>query len=158
MPATQQTKPTRYSSTYEDDTYQYRHIILDKSMVSLIPKNRLMDECEWRALGIKQGPHWEHYLIHKPEPFVLMFRRLLKYRVEPDPSMQQQNTHFPTTRIPISATMNTSTNYPLGDSTNTKNNTIIRGGLRVAVNHYKMINSNINEEFNESGFESHCDG
>jgi cyclin-dependent kinase regulatory subunit CKS1 len=35
-------------------------------MVSLIPKNRLMDECEWRALGIKQGPHWEHYLIHKP--------------------------------------------------------------------------------------------
>ena len=35
-------------------------------MVPLIPKNRLMDECEWRALGIKQGPHWEHYLIHKP--------------------------------------------------------------------------------------------
>jgi hypothetical protein len=35
-------------------------------MVPLIPKNRLMEECEWRALGIKQGPHWEHYLIHKP--------------------------------------------------------------------------------------------
>ncbi len=50
----------------EDDSYQYRHVILDKAMVSLIPKNRLMDECEWRALGIKQGPHWEHYLIHKP--------------------------------------------------------------------------------------------
>jgi cyclin-dependent kinase regulatory subunit CKS1 len=50
----------------EDDTYQYRHVILDKGMVSLIPKNRLMDECEWRALGIKQGSHWEHYLIHKP--------------------------------------------------------------------------------------------
>ncbi len=74
-----------------------------------------------------------------------MFRRLLKYRIEPDPSMQQQNTHFPTTRIPISATMNTSLNYPLGDSTNM----IHRGGFRVAVNHYKMINSNINEEFNE---------
>lgn len=57
----------RYSSNLdEDDTYQYRHIILDKGMVSLIPKNRLMDECEWRALGIKQGAHWEHYLIHKP--------------------------------------------------------------------------------------------
>jgi len=50
----------------EDDVYQYRHVILDKDMVPLIPKNRLMDECEWRALGIKQGPHWEHYLIHKP--------------------------------------------------------------------------------------------
>ncbi|CAF0858609.1 unnamed protein product [Rotaria sp. Silwood1] len=158
MPSNQQIKPPRYSSTYEDDTYQYRHIILDKSMVSLIPKNRLMDECEWRALGIKQGPHWEHYLIHKPEPFVLMFRRLLKYRIEPDPSTQQQNTHFPTTRIPISATMNTSTNYPLGDSTNIKNSMFMRGGLRMAVNHFKMINSNVNEEFNESGFESHCDG
>jgi len=78
-----------------------------------------------------------------------MFRRLLKYRIEPDPSMQQQNTHFPTTRIPISATMNPSSNYPLGDSTNTKLNMIHRGGFRVAVNHYKMINSNINEEFNE---------
>ena len=50
----------------EDDTYQYRHVILDKNMASLIPKNRLMDEYEWRALGIKQGPHWEHYLIHEP--------------------------------------------------------------------------------------------
>ncbi len=89
-----------------------------------------------------------------------MFRRLLKYRVESDPSIQQQNTHFPTTRIPLSATMNNnmSTSYPLGDSTNTKINRNIRGAFRVAVNPYKMINSNINEEFNESGFESHCDG
>ena len=29
-------------------------------MIPMIPKNRLMDECEWRTLGIKQGPHWEH--------------------------------------------------------------------------------------------------
>jgi len=92
-----------------------------------------------------------------------MFRRLLKYRVEPDPALQQQNTHFPTTRMPVSATMNISTSYPLGDSTNTKKNMVVRGGntnggLRVGVNHYKMINNNLNDEFNESGFESHCDG
>lgn len=169
----------------EDDTYQYRHVILDKEMVSLIPKNRLMEECEWRALGIKQGPHWEHYLIHKPgmfssstsrplltrifplEPFVLMFRRLLKYRVEPDPALQQQNTHFPTTRMPVSATMNISTSYPLGDSTNTKKNMALRSGtstsgLRMATNHsYKVIHDNIDEEedseLQESGFVSHCD-
>jgi hypothetical protein len=75
-----------------------------------------------------------------------MFRRLLKYRMESDPSIQQQNTHFPTTRIPVSATMN----YPLADSTNLIN----RGGLRVAVNPYKMNNSNLNDDMNESGFES----
>ncbi|CAF0807884.1 unnamed protein product [Adineta steineri] len=165
MPPGQQQKPPRYSSTYEDDKFQYRHVILDKEMVPVIPKNRLMDEVEWRALGIKQGPHWEHYLIHKPEPFVLMFRRQLKYRVEPDPGMQQQNTHFPTTRMPVSATMNMSTSYPLGDSTNTKKTMVTRGGsssggLRVAVNPYKVIHDQIDEEDNElleSGFVSHCD-
>ena len=31
-----------------------------------------MDECEWRALGIKQGAHWEHYLIHKPGRIVFI--------------------------------------------------------------------------------------
>ncbi|CAF1117955.1 unnamed protein product [Adineta ricciae] len=166
MPPGQQPKPPRYSSTYDDDTYQYRHVILDKEMVSLMPKNRLMNEMEWRALGIKQGPHWEHYLIHKPEPFVLMFRRLLKYRVEPDPAMQQQNTHFPTTRMPVSATMNMSTSYPLGDSTNTKKTLSTRSGssttgLRMsAVNPYKMTHDHIDEDDNEleeSGFASHCE-
>lgn len=94
-----------------------------------------------------------------------MFRRLLKYRVEPDPALQQQNTHFPTTRMPVSATMNISTSYPLGDSTNTKKtmslrNGISNGGHRVAVNHYKVLHDNIDEEdseLQESGFVSHCD-
>ncbi len=94
-----------------------------------------------------------------------MFRRLLKYRVEPDPALQQQNTHFPTTRMPVSATMNISTSYPLGDSTNTKKNLAVRhgttiGGLRGAVNHYKVLHDNIDEEdseLQESGFASHCD-
>ncbi len=94
-----------------------------------------------------------------------MFRRLLKYRVEPDPALQQQNTHFPTTRMPVSATMNISTSYPLGDSTNTKKTMVTRGGntnngLRVTANHYKALHDNIDEEDNElqeSGFASHCD-
>jgi len=94
-----------------------------------------------------------------------MFRRLLKYRVEPDPAMQQQNTHFPTTRMPVSATMNMSTSYPLGDSTNTKKTMVTRSGnlpgsLRVAGNPYKVTHDNIDEEDNElqeSGFASHCD-
>jgi hypothetical protein len=81
-----------------------------------------------------------------------MFRRLLKYRNEPDPANPQQNTNFPTTRIPISATKN----YPLGDSTNTKNRGVT--GVRVAVNTYKINNSTLIDDMNESGFESHCDG
>ena len=87
-----------------------------------------------------------------------MFRRLLKYRIRSDLSMQQQNTHFPTTRIPISAIMNNFINHPLADSTNVKNNMVMHGNLRMSINPTKMINSNINEEFNESNFESHHDG
>ena len=103
------------------------------------------------------------FLFSLIEPFVLLFRRLLKYRVEPDPAMQQQNTHFPSTRMPISATMNLSNNYPLGDSTNTKKNLIrrngpITGGLRMVGNHYKVMHDNIEEEedseLQESGFAS----
>lgn len=96
-----------------------------------------------------------------------MFRRLLKYRVEPDPALQQQNTHFPTTRMPVSATMNISSSYPLGDSTNTKKSMTLRsatttGGLRMAADPYKVLHDNIDEEeedseLQESGFVSHCD-
>lgn len=103
-------------------------------------------------------------LLFCSEPFVLLFRRLLKYRVEPDPAMQQQNTHFPSTRMPISATMNLSNNYPLGDSTNTKKNLIRRNsqtlnsGIRMVGNHYKVLHDNIEEEedseLQESGFAS----
>lgn len=78
MPSHQPAKSPRYSSTYEDDMYQYRHVIVDKGMVSLIPKNRLMDECEWRALGVKQGAHWEHYLIHKPGETIVRLNILME--------------------------------------------------------------------------------
>lgn len=92
------------------------------------------------------------------EPFVLMFRRSLKHRVETDPSISsEQNTHFPSTRVPLSATMNSSSNYPLTDTTNTKNSLNLRGALRMAVNPYKLINNNYNNEFHGSSFESHCD-
>ncbi|CAF3332605.1 unnamed protein product [Rotaria socialis] len=69
MSHVQPIKPPRYSSTYEDGTYQYRHVILDKSTLTTIPKTRLMNEYEWRALGIQQGPHWEHSSVFKKYVF-----------------------------------------------------------------------------------------
>ena len=87
-----------------------------------------------------------------------MFRRLLKYRAELNPVMQQQNTHFPTTRMPISATLNMSISHPLGDSTNMKKNMILNGGSRLATNHYKTIHDAMDEDNNdlrESDFASH---
>ncbi|MCL4138323.1 UNVERIFIED_CONTAM: hypothetical protein GTU68_000291 [Idotea baltica] len=34
-----------------------------------------MNETEWRNLGVQQSPGWVHYLVHNPEPQILLFRR-----------------------------------------------------------------------------------
>lgn len=43
----------------------------------MVPKTHLMTESEWRNLGVQQSPGWVHYMIHGPEPHVLLFRRLI---------------------------------------------------------------------------------
>ena len=58
------------------NTYMiYRHVVLPKEFVKLVPKTHLMSEQEWRAMGVQQSPGWIHYMIHKPEPHILLFRR-----------------------------------------------------------------------------------
>ena len=64
-----------YSEKYNDDLYEYRHVLLPKDIYKKIPRNRLLDEMEWRSIGVTQSRGWVHYEIHKPEPFILLFRR-----------------------------------------------------------------------------------
>ncbi|KAL7063063.1 hypothetical protein AAHC03_01573 [Spirometra sp. Aus1] len=64
-----------YSEKYYDEKYEYRHVHLPKELVAKMPKNRLMTEREWRALGIQQSVGWVHYMIHEPEPHIILFRR-----------------------------------------------------------------------------------
>eukprot|EP00406_Dinophysis_acuminata_P044864 CAMPEP_0179298778 /NCGR_PEP_ID=MMETSP0797-20121207/46168_1 /TAXON_ID=47934 /ORGANISM="Dinophysis acuminata, Strain DAEP01" /LENGTH=102 /DNA_ID=CAMNT_0021008175 /DNA_START=51 /DNA_END=359 /DNA_ORIENTATION=- len=71
-----------YSEKYFDDHYEYRHVILTKiaakDMFKLTGgKRRLLEEDEWRGLGVQQSRGWGHYEIHRPEPHILLFRRLL---------------------------------------------------------------------------------
>lgn len=78
-PKTQQlirncTDRIRYSDKYTDDLNEYRHVILPKELKKLVPKS-LMTEAEWRSLGVQQSLGWEHYMIHRPEPHILCFRR-----------------------------------------------------------------------------------
>ncbi|KAL0278395.1 UNVERIFIED_CONTAM: hypothetical protein PYX00_000226 [Menopon gallinae] len=63
-----------YSAKYCDDEYEYRHVCVPKEMVKLIPMH-LMSEEEWREIGIQQSEGWIHYMRHKPEPHVLLFKR-----------------------------------------------------------------------------------
>ncbi|GAB1740655.1 hypothetical protein NU219Hw_g5747t1 [Hortaea werneckii] len=72
-----------YSSRYNDDNFEYRHVQLPKQMLKKIPKEyfdgsrgtlKLLWEEEWRGLGITQSLGWEHYEVHEPEPHILLFK------------------------------------------------------------------------------------
>lgn len=53
----------------------FRHVILPADLARHVPKSHLMTETEWRNLGVQQSPGWVHYMMHAPEPHVLLFRR-----------------------------------------------------------------------------------
>uniref|UniRef100_A0A8C1H2U6 Cyclin-dependent kinases regulatory subunit n=2 Tax=Cyprinus carpio TaxID=7962 RepID=A0A8C1H2U6_CYPCA len=53
------------------------HVMLPKQLSKLVPSSHLMSEEEWRGLGVQQSQGWIHYMIHKPEPHILLFRRPL---------------------------------------------------------------------------------
>lgn len=64
-----------YSDKYTDDVYEYRHVLLPKHIYKKMARGRLLSEQEWRALGVQQSRGWMHYEVHRPEPFILLFRR-----------------------------------------------------------------------------------
>ncbi|RZF41405.1 hypothetical protein LSTR_LSTR000119 [Laodelphax striatellus] len=66
----------QYSDKYYDDTYAYRHVMLPPEIAKEVPRNHLMTEGEWRNLGVQQSPGWINYMIHSPEPHVILFRRI----------------------------------------------------------------------------------
>ncbi|KAF4615168.1 hypothetical protein D9613_003176 [Agrocybe pediades] len=84
-----------YSDRYSDDSYEYRHVILPKQLLKMIPKDyfqpddtgvlRLLKESEWRGIGITQSLGWEHYEVHAPEPHVLLFRRAKNFVAPSNP-------------------------------------------------------------------------
>ena len=55
----------------------FRHVMLPKDLLKLIPKGKLMSEDEWRGIGVQQSQGWVHYMVHTPEPHILLFRRLI---------------------------------------------------------------------------------
>jgi cyclin-dependent kinase regulatory subunit CKS1 len=61
-----------------DSKYEYRHVLLPRIEYEKIRHfkcNRLLTEFEWRSLGVQQSLGWAHFMWHRPEPHVLIFRR-----------------------------------------------------------------------------------
>ncbi|KAJ1654680.1 Cyclin-dependent kinases regulatory subunit [Dispira simplex] len=72
-----------YSDRYSDEVYEYRHVTLPKQLVKYLPPSgQLMSEQEWRSLGVQQSPGWNHYMVHGPEPHILLFRRERDYELK----------------------------------------------------------------------------
>lgn len=66
-----------YSAKYYDETHEYRHVILPRSIARSLTRDHLMSETEWRRIGVQMSRGWEHYMWHRPEPHVLLFKRPL---------------------------------------------------------------------------------
>ncbi|NXE42893.1 CKS1 protein, partial [Ptilorrhoa leucosticta] len=97
-------KQIYYSDKYDDEEFEYRHVMLPKDIAKLVPKTHLLSESEWRNLGVQQSQGWVHYMIHEPgeprggaggaqgarsdplsrpaEPHILLFRRPLPKKPE----------------------------------------------------------------------------
>uniref|UniRef100_A0A1I8FG21 Cyclin-dependent kinases regulatory subunit n=1 Tax=Macrostomum lignano TaxID=282301 RepID=A0A1I8FG21_9PLAT len=70
------TEENLLSEKYRDDVvYEYRHCHLPKELLVYVPKNRVMTEDEWRGIGIQQSEGWVNYMVHQPEPHIILFRR-----------------------------------------------------------------------------------
>lgn len=41
-----------YSDKYADDFYEYRHVILPKTVYQKMPRGRILSEMEWRGIGV----------------------------------------------------------------------------------------------------------
>lgn len=77
LPPAMAHKQIYYSDKYFDEQYEYRHVMLPRELSKQVPKSHLMSEEEWRRLGVQQSLGWVHYMIHEPEPHILLFRRPL---------------------------------------------------------------------------------
>ena len=48
----------RFRERYYDDVYEYRHVVLPQDIAKRLPKDKLLSEAEWRALGVQQSRGW----------------------------------------------------------------------------------------------------
>uniref|UniRef100_F7DV71 Cyclin-dependent kinases regulatory subunit n=1 Tax=Callithrix jacchus TaxID=9483 RepID=F7DV71_CALJA len=67
-------KQIYYSDKYDDEEFEYRHVLLPKDIAKLVPKTHLMSESEWRNLGVQQSQGWVHYMICEPKFHILLFQ------------------------------------------------------------------------------------
>ena len=46
-------KQIEYSDKYQDDLYEYRHVVLTKDAFKIVRGRGLLDEYTWRSIGVQ---------------------------------------------------------------------------------------------------------
>ncbi|KAM9420250.1 cyclin-dependent kinases regulatory subunit 1 isoform 1-T1 [Salvelinus alpinus] len=89
-------KQIYYSDKYDDEKFEYRHVMLPKDIAKRVPKTHLMSETEWRNLGVQQSQGWIHYMIHQPGTLSNSPTSCFSVVLCPQPDLRQsarENTH-----------------------------------------------------------------
>lgn len=69
-----------FTDKIKDKFYEYRSVLLPRHKKEIFVnkyKCKILSVEEVKELGIMQSKGWEHYLVYKPEPYVILFRRIL---------------------------------------------------------------------------------
>ena len=64
----------KYSSSFTAVDYEYSSVILPKNKLKYLTGKVLSGE-EMKKIGISLTSDWENYMIHTPEPHVLLIRK-----------------------------------------------------------------------------------
>ena len=67
----------KYSDKYYALDYEYTSVILPKRYLPQVSGRKLLSFDQIKLLGIEISPEWENYLVHEPEPHVILLRRKL---------------------------------------------------------------------------------
>mmetsp|Transcript_13808 Transcript_13808/g.14363 ORF Transcript_13808/g.14363 Transcript_13808/m.14363 type:complete len:88 (-) Transcript_13808:190-453(-) len=65
----------RYSDKYVTGSYEYTSVILPKSSLNKIDEKKTMSYEKLKNLGVQISSNWIHYMVHEPEPHVILLRR-----------------------------------------------------------------------------------
>lgn len=71
-----------YSPCYQVDEFEYRHVVLSVHLSRWLPQDRLLVQKEWIEVGVHQSSGWQHYMIYKSEPHVLLLKREKNYLIK----------------------------------------------------------------------------
>lgn len=65
----------RYSDRYIAGDFEYTSVILPKSFLPKVQGRKVLSNSEIRDFGVQISTNWVNYVVHEPEPHVILLRR-----------------------------------------------------------------------------------